>query len=155
MSILKKIINIIQQLFFRYVKAQYSVYIFIYCELSEEDSGNIAGVDVNTFKLYTVKPLTREEVAEAIIHSFGNALSDFVPLSIHKDFAFVGLKHQQQQIFMNPFFNLILFRIGSMDKNCSEVHTITNFNRESGEEIWDDLTKLIIPVLKEFLPGKV
>ena len=56
---------------------------------------------------------------------------------------------------MNPFFNLILFRVGSMDKKFSEVHTIVNFNRENGEEVWNDLSELVKPVLSKFLPGSV
>lgn len=155
MSIIKKIVNLIQQIFFRYVRAKYSVYVFLYCELSEEDSGNIAGVNVNTFKLFTIEPLTHEQVAEAIVKAFGNAITNFVPLTLHKDFAFVALKGTQNQIYMNPFFNLILFRVGSMDKKFSEVHTIVNFNRENGEEVWNDLSELVKPVLSKFLPGSV
>lgn len=155
MSIIKKIVTKIQQLFFRYVIAKYSVYVFLYCELSEEDSGNIAGVNVNTFKLFTVEPLTHEKVAEAVVKAFGNAITDFVPVTLHKDFAFVALKGTQNQIYMNPFFNLILFRVGSMDKKFSEVHTIVNFNRENGEEVWNDLSELVKPVLSKFLPGNV
>lgn len=155
MSILKKIVTKIQQLFFRYVIAKYSVYIFVYCEYSKEDSGNIAGVDVNTFKLYSISHSSDKEIIDSLVRAFGSTLTDFIPVHLNDNFSFVAFKEIQDQIIMNPYFNLILFRIGSMDKAGQEVHTIVNFNKDNPDEIWDDLCKYIKPILSNFLLGPI
>lgn len=148
---LRNIKNDIKKSLFRNFEGEYSVYVLIRLELDEESSGEINGLMKEEYRIYPELNYRDEELMRIILKSFGTAFSQ-IYFPVINGMNLIALKTEEDRgIIYNPYFKIILYKIGDMNRQGQSLIKEELTADESQDKLKEIIIKEIRPVIKEFL----